>query len=323
MRPYLHRCLHRYLQIVPALLLAIFSGFASGVVDTKLASSMFASTASSVPSGMAPIMAPMIVSYTNPIGHSVLHTYKVDLIRTILEQTRAEFGDYRIKPLAGENPNDLRRVALLNEGKLVNLLWGSPGTLIANAEAIPIPVDILNGLLGYRICFTHSDVPLKLENLKDLEALRALKFGQGAEWPDVKIYQQNQLTLVPAPSFGSLFDMLGYKRFECLALGANEIMETYHQKKAQYPFLTIDNSLLIYYDFPIYFYVSKKHPELAKRLQLGLEKLQKSGEFTQLFKQHHDKDLALLNLRQRKVFCLKSPYVNDANQCAKPLKYPD
>jgi hypothetical protein len=307
--------MRRYCHIVFLLVFAIYSGLVSAAPDAKLPSSK--------PLTAVSITAPMIVSYTNPIGHSVLHTYKFELIRLILEQTRPEFGDYQLKPLSGENPNDLRRVALLNEGKLLNLLWGSPGTIIANAEAIPIPLDILNGLLGYRICFTHVDAPLKPENLKDLETLRALKFGQGTEWPDVKIYQQNHLTVVPAPTFGSLFDMLGYKRFECLALGANEIMETYHQKKAQYPFLAIDNSLLIYYEFPIYFYVSKKYPELAKRLQLGLEKLQKSGEFAKLFKQYHEKDLAALQLRQRKVICLKSPYVNNTNQCVQPLKYPD
>jgi hypothetical protein len=304
--------MHSYQLIVITILMIIYSGFASSQVDTK--SSRNNSSAAG---------APMMVSYVSPIGHSVLHTYKIDLVRLALEQTRAEFGDYLIKPLVGENPNDMRRVALMNEGKLINLLWGSPGTLIGKAEAIPIPLDILQGLLGYRLCLTHRDSPLKLENFKDLESLRPIRFGQGQEWPDVKIYQQNSLAIVPAPSFGSLFDMLGYKRFECLALGANEITEAYHQKKTQYPFLAIDSSLLIYYDFPIYFYVSKKHPELAKRLTLGLDKLQKSGEFERLFKQYHEKDIAALNLRARKLVCLKSPYIDNATQCTKPLKYPD
>jgi hypothetical protein len=81
--------------------------------------------------------------------------------------------------------------------------------------------------------------------------------------------------------------------------------------------------LLIVYDFPIYFYVSKKFPEIAKRFELGLKKLADNGEFEKLFRQYHEKNLAQLNLTQRKIICLKSPFMSVQRQCEKPFVLPD
>ncbi|PUA27487.1 MAG: hypothetical protein B0W54_13015 [Cellvibrio sp. 79] len=118
------------------------------------------------------------------------------------------------------------------------------------------------------------------------------------------------------------FELLAAKRYHCLPLGADEAVYTWREKKALYPFLTLEPDLLIYYDYPIYLYVSKQFPELAKRIALGLKKLQANGEFERLFNLHHAADVAELHLSRRKVFCLRSPYLADAHQCEKTLTYP-
>jgi len=189
-------------------------------------------------------------------------------------------------------------------------------------EVLEIPVDIFHGLLGYRICLKNA-AAAPLKNVTSLQNLMKIKIGQSEEWPDVNIYRANHIKPVLTPGLSSLFEMLGYKRFDCLPLGANEVVHIYEEKKQQYPFLAIDDQLLIYYKFPIYFYVSKTHPKVAKRLELGLKKLEANGDFDAIFRKHHEHDLKILNLRNRHLVCLESPFIDERDQCKKPIGYPD
>lgn len=266
---------------------------------------------------------PMVVRYASPPGHAFLHVYKVELITRALEITRPEFGDYQLKEFNGDNPNDQRRVILIKDGSLVNLLWAPSGSIVTKAEVIEIPFDVLHGLLGYRICLRNSTVPSLLHAVNNLADLQKIRIGQGEEWPDINIYKANNITPVLAPSLSSLFEMLGYKRFDCLPFGANEATYILNQKKARYPFLVLDDQLLIHYEFKIQFYVSKRYPEIAKRLTLGIKKLKENGEWDAIFRKYHAEDLKALNLKSRRVICLKSPYVAGAKQCERPVAYPE
>ncbi|MES2675450.1 MAG: hypothetical protein V4660_14505 [Pseudomonadota bacterium] len=268
-------------------------------------------------------LAPITVRYLATGDLHSIEIYKYELIHRALELTRVEFGDYKNIPYQGANASQQRRANLISEGKILNLDWASPGTPVAKAEVIPIAIDILNGLLGYRVCLINTNAPLKINDVSGMGSLTMLKIGQSELWSDIEIYRNNNINPILGPTFSSLFDMLGFKRFDCLPLGVNEIILLFNEKKVPYPFLAIDTQLLIYYDFPMYFYVSKTQPLLAKRLQLGFTKMQQSGEFNQLFKQYHPQDLSPLNLRSRKVICLKSPFMDQTKQCTQPLKYPD
>lgn len=266
---------------------------------------------------------PMLVRYASPPGHAFLHLYKVELIQRALEVTREEFGDYQLHEFNGDNPNDQRRVLLINDGSLVNLLWAPSGSIVTKAEVIEIPGDVLQGLLGYRICLKNSNAHLSFDDISSLDDLRKIRIGQGEEWPDVNIYEANQIKPVLAPTLRSLFEMLGYKRFDCVPFGANEAAYVLQQRKNQYPFLELDDQLLLYYEFSIHFYVSKRFPRVAERLTLGLKKLQDTGEFDAMFKRYHAADLKLLDLKKRRVICLESPYVDSREQCRQPIRYPE
>ncbi len=270
-----------------------------------------------------PNNAPITVRYLATGDLRSIEIYKYELIHRALELTRAEFGDYKNIPYQGANASQQRRANLISEGKILNVDWASPGTPVAKAEVIPIPIDILNGLLGYRVCLINTNAPLKINDVSGMGSLATLKIGQSELWSDIEIYRNNNINPILGPTFSSLFDMLGFKRFDCLPLGVNEISLVFDEKKVLYPFLAIDSQLLIYYDFPMYFYVSKAQPQLAKRLLLGFTKMQRSGEFHQLFKQYHPQDLSPLNLRSRKVICLKSPFMDQAKQCTQPVSYPE
>lgn len=261
---------------------------------------------------------PMVVRYYDRGSKDARHAYKFELIARILEVTRAEYGDYRIAPF-GEEPSAKRQAMLISEGKILNLLWASPGTVIARADVISIPVDILHGLLGYRICLIN---PANFPESESLTSLKQLRIAQGLNWADVEIYNHNDIYPIQSSSFEALFEMLAAKRYECLPLGADEVMFTWRDQKPKFPFLAVEPNLLIYYDHPVYFHVSKQFPQLAARVQLGLKKMQRSGEFERLFQQYHQADINQLQLNRRKIFCLKSPYLPAQGQCDKRLDYP-
>lgn len=261
---------------------------------------------------------PMIVRYYDRGAKDARHAYKFALIKRILEITRPEFGDYRIEPF-GEEPSAKRQALLISEGKILNLLWASPGTVIARADVITVPVDILRGLLGYRVCLIN---PANFPARETLHSLNQLSIAQGLNWADIDIYKHNDIHPRQAPTFEGLFDMLAAKRYECLPLGADEVMYTWRDQKNKFPFLAVEPNILIYYDYPIYLHISKQFPALAQRVELGLQKLQRSGEFDRLFKQHHAADIAQLHLNQRKIFCLISPYLPAQGQCEKRLDFP-
>lgn len=270
----------------------------------------------------APNNTPMVIKYHNSNINDYQHVYHLALIHRILEITRPEFGDYREESY-GQAPTAKRQASLLSEGKLMNVHWAPPGTDIALADVIPIPVDILHGLLGYRVCMINSEAGVDFSTINNVESLKHLRIAQGSSWSELPIYYFNGIKPIEPPILGGLYPMLGLKRFDCIPLGVNEITIIHETEKTRYPFLAIEPSLLIVYDFPIYFYVSKKFPKIAERFALGLKKLIANGELEKLFKQYHAKELAQLHLKKRKIICLKSPFMNAQNQCQLPFKLSD
>jgi hypothetical protein len=257
---------------------------------------------------------PMVVRYYNRGAPDSLHNYKYELIRLALDATRDLYGDYSIEPYTSD-PGAPRLAQLINDGQIVNLLWASPGTPIADANVIEIPVDIMHSLLGVRVCFIHKENMSNLNQVTNLATLRKIKIGQGRNWADVRVYQNNHIEPITTPEISNVIGLLGNKRIDCFPMGATEVGPIFDEQRKNFPYLSIDKNLLIYYDYPIYFYVSKTEPRLAKRIEDGLRLLQKNGQFNALFQRYFLKNLLDLHLSQRKIICLESPYVDKNTQC--------
>lgn len=256
----------------------------------------------------------MVIKYVNRGELDHRHNFKYKLIGLILAHTVSEYGNYRIEPYPND-PGAHRLAMLVNEGEIVNLLWASPGTVISKADVIGIPFDIMRGLLGERICLINGADENLFKAAIKTNSLTGISIGQGLGWPDAEIYKFNNVPVTEAPTFEGLVSMLGFSRFDCLALSAFEIVATYHEKLKIIPTLEIEENLLIRYDFPVHFYVSAKHPKVAARINLGLNKLVANGKFEQLFDQHYRKQVQELNLTKRHEICLKSPFQPLAKQC--------
>lgn len=259
--------------------------------------------------------SPMVIIHADlPPEQAPKNTYRAELYKLLLDVTRPEFGDYQLQSYTGAIAAR-RQALLMSDGSQLNVHWTSPGTPIAKADVIRIPVDIQRGLLGYRVCLTNAQTNVPWVGVVDLKSLGLVRIGQVDSWPDSDIYTFNSLNLVGTPSFDGLFEMLAANRFDCLALGVDEVGTIYREKKAKFANLRIEESLLIHYEFPIYIYVSAKRPDIAKRLRRGFEIIQHNGQFDGLFERYFARDLAALNLQSRRIICLKSPYIALAGQC--------
>ena len=257
---------------------------------------------------------PMVIKYVSRGEADSRHNYKFELIKLILDATEPKYGSYLIEPYI-RDPGAKRQASLISEGTQINLLWASPGTAIAEGDVIEIPIDILRGLLGYRICLINAPDQALFNSIIDKNTLKGIRIGQSSGWEDLKIYNANDLTTIQAATYEGLFGMLLFKRFECLALGADEIMQAFNEKSPHVPQLAIEQNLIIQYDFPIYFYVSSKYPDIAKRISEGLTLIQSTGQFNQLFSRYFRRNIEKLQLHKRRVICLESPFLPQKKQC--------
>jgi hypothetical protein len=243
------------------------------------------------------------------------NAYRYELYKLLLDVTTAEYGEYRIQStiiLSSAN----RAAALITQGDQLNMQWASPGTPIAKARVIPIPVDIVFGLMGYRICITTDKGQQKLDSVNDLLFLQKnIRIGQGVDWSDADIYQSNAIAVTKAPTLDGLFGMLSANRIECLALGADEVRAILKVRQSSYPTVGLEPKLVIYYDYPIYLYVSANHPEIAARIKRGFEIIQNSGEFKRLFDRFYQKEIGFINIKDRRLICIHSPFSTKTDQC--------
>lgn len=273
-------------------------------------------------SAAKPTAEAMVARYHMTLGFDAHNQFQIRLIHEALEATRADYGAYQIKPY-GLAPTAKRQAILLNEGELLNMQWASPGTPISQAEVIQVPFNLLQGMLGYRVCLINAESNINFTAITNLRELLNLRVGQGFDWVDQEVYKQNHIPVYLSPGLESLFPSLALKRFDCLALGVNEAMFIYNEYKESYPFLQIEPSLLIYYEFPTYLYVSKRYPELAERMASGFNTLKVNGTYAALRESYFADLVNPLRLAQRKIICLKNPFIPGDSQCLHPPIMPE
>jgi hypothetical protein len=76
----------------------------------------------------------------------------------------------------------------------------------------------------------------------------------------------------------------------------------------QYDLKTI-SKWAIAYPTAYYFFVSKKRPELAQRLEYGFEQAIKDHSFDELFAKRIGPLIAAADLEKRKLFYIRNPYL--------------
>ena len=245
------------------------------------------------------------------------HLYYWQLLDAALSSNRDRYGDYIATSYSV--PMTFQRAVAEVEagGGRVNIVSRATN-LDLEKRLLPIRIPLDKGLLGVRMFLIMPETQVRLDQVRTLADLRQFTIGQSSSWSDVSILQAAGFKLVLANAYTPLFSMLGARRFDLFSRGAIEIEAEWSSNRDSVPGLMIDKRLLLHYPMPRYFFVPRT-PEgerMALRIEDGLQRLRRSGEFERRYQDWKTLVLKDLELSGRTVFRLPNPQLSPATPLA-------
>ncbi|BDX08151.1 hypothetical protein [Planctobacterium marinum] len=198
-----------------------------------------------------------------------------------------------------------RQLKSLDEG-LLDVSW-TVTSREREANFLPVKIPLTKGLIGYRIAVFNTMFAASFDKGAPLSNIKKLNHIQGHDWPDTKILTANGFNVSPTSWYSTLYRSLDAGHYDVILRGLFEVLSEYELYKT--PNIKIDANHAFYYPSAIYFFVSKKRPELADLLMTGLESLIETGDFDKMFLEFapHATAFETLNLDARKVHYLENP----------------
>lgn len=196
-------------------------------------------------------------------------------IRKALQRTESSYGPFELivshdLSIAGQWRQ------LLAEGEQIQM---ASTTLMdfPLGEITLIPVPIAGGKLGYRNLVVRKQRLAEFSKVKGVEQLANFTAGQGSSWPDMWVYEANNLPIVGGDSMAELLRMLTQDEIDYVPLGVEETPGVLAAHPKLSAGLAIVPHLYIYYPLSSFPVVSSKRPELIERLRTGLESMHADG----------------------------------------------
>ncbi|MCV2367034.1 transporter substrate-binding domain-containing protein [Roseateles oligotrophus] len=239
-----------------------------------------------------------------PTSAAAYANYFPQLLRLALEKTKASDGPYRIEFFKGLLSSPRQVLELKNNSGLIDLIWDGSDTQ-READLLPIRISLLRQLNDYRVFLIRAEDQEKFQNLRGLDELRQFSAGSGVNWPSTAVLRANGLHGETSTVYENLFAMLAAKRFDYFPRGLHEAWseQQAHADKG----LAVESSIFLHYRVPVYFFVSRDRPELADRIERGLNIALKDGSLEALFLSipSFRHGLAEIKANQRRIFELK------------------
>lgn len=233
--------------------------------------------------------------------------FEAELMHMIFRLSEPKFGPANLE-ISQWDISTLRSLQLMRDGEKIQIQIAPFFIQFFSPDAVkPLPFPVMKNLLGYRQLVVRREDLDKFRNIQSKEEFTKLSSGQGPGWGDTFIFRSNKIRVFEAPDFLGMFAMLDHKRFDYIPLGVTEIKETMAQPEIQsYNFAVVDN-VLLHYPWPFHIIVSKKHPELATRLEYGMRAAMENGEYDALFQRYFGDLINELNSRHNQVIQLGLP----------------
>ncbi|WP_016954391.1 hypothetical protein [Catenovulum agarivorans] len=203
-----------------------------------------------------------------------------------------------------ERVDEARAAKQMQQGRSVQVMWAAART-DWEASLIVVKHPILKGLMGQRVLLINRQNQLQFSKIESVEELKKLRLGAGHTWSVTAIFQHHQFNVVTSSSYEGLFKMLAKDRFDYFPRGVSEVLNEFDARKALYPNMAIEESIILQTDLPVYFYVTPVDPILALDITNGLSAIIENGRFDELFNQHFAALQKMLQLSKRKIFQLK------------------
>lgn len=266
---------------------------------------------------------PMIYRYWNWGITKQIDNYQVAALELALDKTLQTHGPYEIIRVQ-ESFDSTRAMREIQTGKILNIQAAPARSFnhtlaeVTRDTSIVIEIPLMQGLLGYRQVIIRKDQLPEFEHITSAEQLKKLLAGQGKTWEDPYIYRENGFRVNAEGDYHSLANMLVAKRFDYLPMSILEaeaiVTQIEHSNE-----LVIVPQVIIYYPLPLYFLVSKFHPELAERLESGLLIAQKDHSLEKLLHQHFQKEIAALQASKSHIILLTNSSVPKEFGLSEPL----
>lgn len=251
--------------------------------------------------------------------------YPMAVLDLALRKTEGKYGAYRFDHIPAA-VSVARSVHELNRDTYPNYFFPSGASIpdINNSNLIHVDFPLDHGLLSYRICFVSPAAKDKVAAAQNLDDLRKFTIGQGTNWPDVPILQNNGFRVQQISNYMGLFKMVMSNRIDLFCRGISELHKEYVEYKSLGN-LQYDESFVLVYSMPFSIYFNKNSRPIVNRIEEGLDIAKKDGSLKELFILHHHDEIVFAKLKQRKFFHLQSPYGQDLSPIYKsfmidPLK---
>ncbi len=172
------------------------------------------------------------------------------------------------------------------------------------ASMIAVKIPVYQGILGLRLLLATPEKHHALSQVRSVAELRQFVGGHGADWGDLPVYAANQLPVMTNSSYDGLFRQLAVGRFDYFHRGLNEIWAEAERHKDQ---LQIVDEVALFYPQPVYFFVSKQRPELARQIEEGLRRAHEDGSIRALFQRQFGAFIEQADLDNRHLIVLENP----------------
>ncbi|MBS1154275.1 MAG: hypothetical protein H6R07_199 [Proteobacteria bacterium] len=233
-----------------------------------------------------------------------IYEYRWKLLELALAHTQNANESFRLAPYAEEVTQN-RGMQLLQSKEIDVIALGTNAE--REARMRPIKVDILRGIVGFRIFVIRAADQARIARMDDQALRTQLTFGLNSQWADLPIMQASGFTVETSTSYENLFGMLVAQRFDAFPRGLNEAGRELDARKQSYPQLAVEQTKALYFPYPVYFWVHKGNTALAQRIERGLRLALADGSFRKLFESYHATEIALMKKTQRQVIRLGNP----------------
>jgi hypothetical protein len=253
--------------------------------------------------------APIVISHKAPesLGDP-REGYNNELIALALEKSKAQYGPYKLVEIPPMNTARLLYTAnaniypnFLTEISYIDELTSNPDITYIN-----FPVDL--GITGYRVCFINPAIKDEVKKITRVDQLKKYTIGQGIGWADSAILRYNGFHVIEVQNYGSLFKMVAAGRIDLYCRGINELKKEYDAYR-DITRLTYDESFVLTYALPRFFFLGAKNKEAKERMEAGLHLAYNDGSLLKLWHKHNDENLEFVKLKNRKIFKLENPYI--------------
>lgn len=233
--------------------------------------------------------------------------YEREILDAALKATESTKGPYSIEESRTEYPRAEDEASVFRSKGFDIFGTVAGNQKLANEQKILIPLPLMKGILGYRILIVRTTDAQKFAAIKSADELKKLRMGIPATWADAGLFRHNGYPVVEKGSFDDLFQRLENNEFDYVTFGANEVTGVFSERAAKSGKLIIEPSLLVYYPFPLVFYVNPQQRVLAERVTDGVKTISTNGELDKIFNHYYGAVLDQLNLPKRTRITLENP----------------